>query len=484
MARATLIFVFALISLSSAFAGEVVVLTSENFDEVVNNNDFVLVEFYAPWCGHCKSLEPEYESAAASLKKDGSEIVLAKVDATEERDLGSKFGVQGFPTLKFFRSGNPTDYDGPRKAAGIISWLNKKTGPPTKALSTVEEFESFKAGADVVAVGSFAADSAEFKAFEKAALASDSVQYGSILDNEAVAAAAELGKNAISVFQNFDDGRQDFSGDASDSTAIADFVSGNSLPLVIEFSDEKSQEIFGNEIKSHVLIFDDDTDEAAHAALVEEARKVARNHKGQALFVTIPKAQDRISGFFGITEAELPTVRLVTMGGQMRKYAMPAGEVNAASMSAFVQDFMDGKLKPTLKSEEPPASQPGPVTVVVGKTFDSVVLDPSKDVLVEFYAPWCGHCKSLAPVYDKVGERFAAVPSVVIAKMDATANEHEAVEVQGFPTLKLWRADDKENPVDFNGSRDEEGFVEFLTANAAIKFDLAAAEEETDKDEL
>ena len=60
-----------------------------------------------------------------------------------------------------------------------------------------------------------------------------------------------------------------------------------------------------------------------------------------------------------------------------------------------------GKLEKLVKSEEPPEDNSGPVTVVTGKTFADIVLG-GKDVLIEFYAPWCGHCKKLAPGYEKV----------------------------------------------------------------------------------
>jgi thiol-disulfide isomerase/thioredoxin len=58
-----------------------------------------------------------------------------------------------------------------------------------------------------------------------------------------------------------------------------------------------------------------------------------------------------------------------------------------------------------LKSEEPVPNN-GPLTIVVGKNFDEIVRDPTKDVLVKFYAPWCGHCKKLAPVWDELAEFY------------------------------------------------------------------------------
>ena len=65
-----------------------------------------------------------------------------------------------------------------------------------------------------------------------------------------------------------------------------------------------------------------------------------------------------------------------------------------------------GKIKPVFKSEKTPKKNKGPVTVVTANTFDKIVMDETKDLLIEFYAPWCGHCKNLAPVYKKLGKKF------------------------------------------------------------------------------
>ncbi|PSR94311.1 thioredoxin-like protein, partial [Coniella lustricola] len=113
----------------------VIDLMPSNFDKVVLDSGIpTLVEFYAPWCGHCKNLAPVYEELALSLEYAKSKVQVAKVDADAEKDLGRKYGVQGFPTLKFFdgKSKDPSDYSGGRDLESLQSFLGDKTGVKPK----------------------------------------------------------------------------------------------------------------------------------------------------------------------------------------------------------------------------------------------------------------------------------------------------------------------------------------------------------------
>lgn len=83
---------------SFAYAAEdsdVINLSASNFESVVNPEPLILVEFFAPWCGHCKALAPHYEEAATSLKEKN--IPIAKVDCVDQADLCQSHGIQGYP---------------------------------------------------------------------------------------------------------------------------------------------------------------------------------------------------------------------------------------------------------------------------------------------------------------------------------------------------------------------------------------------------
>ncbi|KAJ7977632.1 Protein disulfide isomerase-like 2-2 [Quillaja saponaria] len=227
----------------SAMADDVVVLTEENFENEVGKDRGALVEFYAPWCGHCKKLAPEFEKLGATFKKTKS-VLVGKVDCDEHKSLCSKFGVSGYPTIQWFPKGSlePKKYEGERTAESLVEFVNNEGGTNVKV-----------------------------------------------------------------------------------------------------------------------------------------------------------------------------------------------------------------------------ATVPSSVVVLTPENFDEVILDETKDVLVEFYAPWCGHCKNLAPTYEKVATAFKLEEHVVIANLDADKYRDlaEKYGISGFPTLKFFPKSNKAGE-EYEGGRDLEGFVSFI----------------------
>merc|ERR1712176_208489 len=430
----------------------VIVGTATNFDDVLKASGHVLVEFYAPWCGHCKSLAPEYAKAAQQLEKDGSDALLVKVDATVHAELAKEFGVGGYPTLKWFKGdrANPSDYKGGRKADEIVAWVTKKSGPACVPVNGADAAKKFSEDNEVAVVGFVAADDVLF----------------GILDADA-AAALEVAEGKIALLKQFDDKRADF--DGADAEALISFVKAEQLALVNEFSDKTAPKIFGGDLKQHNLLFAAKSS-ADFDTIIAAYTESAKEFKGKLLFVLVDcdvEDNKRVMECFGITDDDCPSMRVINMEKNMAKYAPTTDGMTVADITGFVNGVLDGSIERHLKSEEIPDNTNNAVKVVVGKNFDDVVLDKTKNVLIEFYAPWCGHCKSLAPIWDELGEKYKDHENIVIAKSDATANEFADVEVQGFPTLKFFPAGEGAEMVDYNGGRTLDDFVKFLEPEAA-----------------
>ncbi|XP_035211283.1 protein disulfide-isomerase A3-like, partial [Stegodyphus dumicola] len=141
-------------------------------------------------------------------------------------------------------------------------------------------------------------------------------------------------------------------------------------------------------------------------------------------------------------------------------------EFSIENFEEFVKKFLDGSLEPHLKSEPLPEKNDGPVKIAVAQNFQELVTDNDKDVLIEFYAPWCGHCKKLAPTYEELGKEMEG-ENVEIVKMDATANDvPPPFEVHGFPTLYWVPKTHKSSPKKYEGGRDLKDFVSYISKHA------------------
>lgn len=150
------------------------------------------------------------------------------------------------------------------------------------------------------------------------------------------------------------------------------------------------------------------------------------------------------------------------------RYPMLEGDAsNLDDLEQFVEDFLADRLKPYLKSQIEPKKQTGPVKVVVARTLQDIVFDSTKDVLLEVYAPWCGHCKALEPVYKKLAEKYKDVSGLVIAKIDGTVNDlPQGMVPKGFPSIFFVPAKEGATPMPYTGDRTLEAFVEFLEEQA------------------
>lgn len=454
---------------------DVVVLKEGNFSEFVESNRYVMVEFYAPWCGHCQALAPEYAAAATELKGTAESVTLAKVDATEESEIAEKYEVQGYPTVLFFVDGVHKPYPGQRTKEAIVTWIKKKIGPGIYNITTTEDAEKILTSENKVVLGFLNSlvgpESGELAA---AARLEDDVTFYQT-DNPNVAKLfhvdASVKRPALVLLKKEAEKVNHYDGQFAKS-AIVDFVFANKLPLVTIFTRESASLIFESTIKKQILLFATSNDSEKVVPIFQEAAKL---FKGKLIFVYVEMDNEDVgkpvSEYFGIS-GDTPQVIAYTGNDDAKKFILN-GEVTFDRIKAFGEDFLEDKLKPFYKSDPVPETNDDDVKIVVGNNFDEIVLDESKDVLLEIYAPWCGHCQSLEPTYNKLAKHLRGIDSLVIAKMDGTTNEHPRAKSDGFPTLLFFPAGNKSfDPITVDVDRTVVAFYKFIKKHASIPFKL------------
>jgi len=346
--------------------------------------------------------------------------------------------------------------------------LRKRTGPASVELKTVDAVEQIIGNNEVVPILFGDAGTEGFTNFLSVAQGFDDLPFAHSHD-EAVRQKYEAKGETLVLFKKFDEGKNVFTG-PFDTQSIREFINANRFPTVLPFDQKIAQKIFGGGLDSIFLIRGDND---AGAKAEEALRSVADDIKG-TLTISIARIEDgmggRLADYIGVTKEMVPAIRIVLPKKSNQKFIYE-NEITGENIKTFVNDFKNNKLTPFFKSEEIPAqSHEDGVRVVVGKNWKEVVLDENSDVLMEYYAPWCGHCKSLAPVYSALATRLKDVKGIVIGKMDATANEVDGLSISGFPTLKFYPRGRKSSPIDYNGERTEDGFIDYLKKNSQADF--------------
>jgi len=448
---------------ASLNASNVADLTDESFADFVATNEFVLVEFYAPWCGHCKQLAPEYEKAADKLAEQGSSIKLAKVDCTVQQQIAQQYQIQGYPTLNWFRNGKPTDYKGPRDAAGIVSWVLKRSGPPTQTLTDKAQLDAQTAKGNVV-VGFFEKDSEAHKAFIAAAQNAQAEAYTFIdVLSEDLATDAGEKVGTVKLYRSFDEPLT-LDGEVTEKS-IVNLVAAHGFPY-FEPAPVSWSRLIGRGLEYVLLIVADVAEEDVWNPISTFATKLAKEYSDKVGFVYLTKEFFPRVTQFGLSGKKFPAA-LIMAPQREKTFLLPEEtDLTEESVKSFVDGVLDGTIVPKFKSDEAPESNDGPVTILVGTTFEELVIKNDNDVLVEFYAPWCGHCKNLEPIYEALGKHVASNDKIVIAKMDSTTNDNDHVAVKGFPTIVFFPAGSKDKPVTYEGPRTVAGFVAFLNEHA------------------
>lgn len=481
-------------------------LNYADFKKELDSQDLILVKFYAPWCGHCKRLAPEYEEAATKLAGDDPAVPLAKVDCTNEsggKDICGQVDVQGYPTVKIFRNGQATEYDGGRDADSIVKKMRSLAGPASKKLDSFDKLNKlYKDTKNLLVVGIFknADDSLHKQFIETANQNRDVASFAHIFEDDAsdkfenlaALASDKTVKVSSIVLARPAIYRSKFEPDHlvyDSSDELKDWITENSFGLVVPRTPSNR-----DVPKPNVVVYynvDYEKDPKGTNYWRNRVLKVASKYKDQDVTFAISSINTFASELteYGIDMSRIskdPSPAVVAKNKDGKKFAM-SEKFSVDAFDKFVESFLDGKLEPFMKTEEEPDNEGAKVKVAVGKNFDQLVTKSEKDIFIEFYAPWCGHCKSLAPTWEQLGEKLIDEPGVDIVKLDATANDiPDLFTVHGFPTL-YWFPKDTKTPVKYEGGRDLDALLGYVAKQATDElngFDRDGNEKSSTSDEL
>ncbi|WBW74475.1 ER protein disulfide isomerase [Schizosaccharomyces osmophilus] len=459
-------FFAAFLALAGGFytsSADVPKVNKAGLQELLSADALFMTKFYAPWCGHCKALAPEYESAAEELEKDN--ISMIEVDCTEEADLCNEYNIRGYPTLTVFKNGDVSNqYSGPRRHDALVKYMKKQLQPVVQSV-TKDNVETFTETSEDLAVIAFFDD-------EK-----HNATYTDVADNlqDSFAFAASSDKNLAKSLEVPFPGIVAFTKDPAQDTNkivyegqwqkgdIADFLGFSSIPLLDELNQMTFQRYHSSGLPLGIIFYNSTE---SRDELYNVFQPIAKQYQDTVRFAFLDALRYGAVAKQMNIESNWPAF-VITHLDKFLKFPYPTSDLTSKNMDKFVKEYSDGKLQPKIKSQPVPESQ-GDLTVVVADNYNQVVMDSTKDVLVEFYAPWCGHCKNLAPTFESLAEEYADNKNVVVAKVDATENDLD-VSISGFPTIMLFKANDKKNPLFYEGNRSLDDLLSFIEKHSSFK---------------
>ncbi|KAG2455487.1 PDIA1 isomerase, partial [Polypterus senegalus] len=386
----------------------ILMLKEKNYVQAIDQHKRLLVYFHAPMSGDSQTFLLEFKSAATLMKNDSSKIHFGMVDVSQEKSLAKELNVTSFPALWFYTEGeeSPTVCPALRTASSIVTWLQRRTGPSATLIKDGSHAETFLKSGNVVVLGFFQdLEDAAVQTFYEAAKDIPDLPFG-------------VTKNKI-VFNKYG-------------------ITGDTVLL----SKKSSGKIFDALVTSHMLLF---TNKSAEdfGVIYENFEAIAAEFKGKILCVfvnTDEPRNGRIFEHFRVRDVDCPAVRIIDLTTSVQ-YQMQADEVSVDNVKNFAEDFLGGKAKPKLESEPIPEDwDKHPVKELVGRNFERVAFNDERNVFVMFYAPWSEECQKLFPILEKLGKVYEHHESVVIAKIDSTANDVHTVLLERYPMFKFFPA--------------------------------------------
>lgn len=415
---------------------KVLVLTTEqSILAAAKENRYLMVEFYAPWCGHCQRLAPEYDMAAEILAEEHPTIKLAKVDADAHKATGSAYGVKGFPTIKWFEDGelSSKEVNMDRNAAGIVRWIVKHSDSPPEEVVTHDSLFQLIDTARFVAVAYLEKfEGPLYKTFSEVSSKDPEISEFVVVRDADV--MRKMGATAPSVvfYSKAEEKEVSYKGAHDSATELRDAVRDMAYPTVLVLNDSNDMELFEMEHMPKIVLLQGGDKDRINFGLV------AQKFKTEYSFLIIEdNAVPSLRQWLAIGE-EGPQIYIIHLKTNAR-YRL-TGEISESGITAFVEEHKKGSLSRFYRTDPVVDGwDAGTVKTIVGSQFHNFV-NQDAHVLAFLHTRGCRDCIALKDRYNKAAEYFDLKygKEVMFGLIDVAQNEIPDVKVDKVPQVWLF----------------------------------------------
>uniref|UniRef100_UPI00358F7256 protein disulfide-isomerase A3-like isoform X2 n=1 Tax=Myxine glutinosa TaxID=7769 RepID=UPI00358F7256 len=453
----------------------------EDLDARLAEWEHSMVDFYIEECGHCMRLAPEFDSAAEDLL---GLVTLGKIDCSESKQKCRDHGVYGYPTIKMYHYGEAVaTYEGPKKAGYVVRFGKRMIGPTSVQLNSLADFKNFTEDYDAGIVGFFPDGRTVmgyYLGWERSALA-EWLRIAEVLRQQYRVAhtfapdllATQRGEEAVVLFRPqrlaniYEETAVRYPTKNYTLPKIRNFIKKNIKGLCPQLSQDNKEDLMKDDLL--MVFYDVDWENKTKVTQYWRNRilKVMKIfwEKGDKLGCTIADYREfdlEMYMFHLRFKRGAPLVGIRTANKTrhtMTEKLTPEG----FALENFVEEYFAKKKRASRIKLGIPVYKPKGVQEVVSKTFNEIVNDPRRDVLIQFCVPLHEECNRLEPKYRELAWKVSNDPNLLIARMDAiTYKVPKLYEARSFPTIYLVPKRKKRSPKVYLGRLETRNMLEFL----------------------
>ncbi|CRH01197.1 protein disulfide-isomerase, putative [Plasmodium relictum] len=497
---------------------EIYNLDMNDYDKIINDQEnFTFLVVYTHWC-HWSNLLLEDLEKISKLLKYSNNIKIAKINAAVNSSIIEKLNVYGYPSLFMIKENNINRYNGIRSIRGIVLWVYEHLDESVFEIDNKEKLNAFleldeynnsilffvsrNKKEDTVMIELvklcvlagytfcfYMKDENIIDYFENTIILKKYNFDYKQLPNKEIYTVLFKNNDFDEYFYFLDEElniiyETDYSKEEK-IEALIKCLSEKVEPLVIKFSEYYYSLLF-SENKVTLFILYNDINQLNKSDIIKSAKKyknITFSISGnQEVF------EKRLLGELLIDDLKKTVMRIIEFKGPILipyKYK-PINddiEINKKSIEEFIEGFMEDKKYFYRKSERPLPDEynNGYVKIIVADTYDEYIFKKDKNVLVLYYAPWCGHCHKLEPIYREIGKRLKLYSSkykeynddIIISKIDAVNNEVYNISIEAYPTIYLYTKSNKKEPIKYLGVRTVQSIVTWIYENTNTNLDIS-----------